>query len=65
MYKQNEYEGWPTTRRYPRTLAEAFPQDSTHDWFEPPPPRRKSNAVLFWSAVALWVGVIYLVAWLS
>ena len=65
MCKQNEYEGWPTTRRYPRTLAEAFPQDSMGSWCELPPPRRKSNAVLFWSAVVLWVGVIYLIAWLS
>lgn len=34
MKKLYEYEGWPTTRCYPRTLAEAFPQDGMGDWCE-------------------------------
>lgn len=35
MKKPNpKFEGWPTTRRYPRTLAEAFPQDRMAEWWE-------------------------------
>ena len=29
-----KFEGWPTTRCYPRTLAEAFPQDRLNEWWE-------------------------------
>ena len=34
---RSNYEGWPTTRRYPRTLAEAFPNDpENYVWFHKP-----------------------------
>jgi hypothetical protein len=34
MKKPNpKFEGWPTTRRYPRTLEEAFPQDRLGEWW--------------------------------
>jgi hypothetical protein len=28
-----KFEGWPTTRCYPRTLEEAFPQDRLGEWW--------------------------------
>jgi hypothetical protein len=31
--KLHEYEGWPTTRCFPRTLEEAFPQDRLGEWW--------------------------------
>ena len=34
MKNQNDYEGWPTTRCYPRSLNEAFPKDQMGDWWE-------------------------------
>lgn len=34
MKKPNpKFEGWPTTRCYPRTLEEAFPQDRLGEWW--------------------------------
>jgi hypothetical protein len=35
MKKANpKFEGWPTTRCYPRSLDEAFPQDRMGEWWE-------------------------------
>ena len=31
---KTKFEGWPTTRRYPRSLDEAFPQDRMGEWWE-------------------------------
>jgi hypothetical protein len=30
---KTKFEGWPTTRCYPRTLDEAFPQDRLGEWW--------------------------------
>jgi len=50
----------PTTRRFPRSLVDAYP---THypEWFEPPP-KKQSDGIVFYSGVCLWVLVIYLIA---
>ena len=53
----------PTTRRYPRTLEEAFPNTVERaEWFYPPERRMPSVIeLLMWSiAVALWVGLAYM-----
>lgn len=31
--EENKYEGWPTTRCFPRSLDEAFPQDRMGEWW--------------------------------
>jgi hypothetical protein len=48
--------GWPTTRRYPRTTQEAFPQDNTQWWY--PPEQRLRDKVFFWIGIAIWVGLM-------
>lgn len=53
---QIDNDGWPTTRCYPRTLLEAFPQDNT-EWFYPPEQRMRDK-VMFWVGIAIWVAVI-------
>ena len=55
------YQGWPTTRRYPRTIAEAFPKDpDNYVWFHKPEKKRGALeyamlSVAFW----LWIGLAY------
>lgn len=47
--------GWPTTRRFPRTINDAF-QDSVENaqwWY--PPERSASDMTLRWLSVALWI----------
>ena len=62
---ESEYEGWPTTRCYPRTLDEAFPDsiERTEWWY---PPERQPLTVTEWllwtSAVCMWIGLAYLFA---
>lgn len=53
--------GWPTTRCYPRTLAEAFPNDPENGvWFHPPERKRGyANAVMFIAAAMLWISLGY------
>lgn len=34
MNNETEYKGCPTTRCYPRSLDEAFPQDRMGEWWE-------------------------------
>lgn len=51
----------PTTRRYPRTIEEAFPDtiERTQWWY---PPERKWNvwdAVMMGIGVALWIQLAY------
>lgn len=53
----------PTTRRYPRTLEEAFPNTVERaEWFYPPEARRLTVVeLLLWAiAVTMWVGLAYL-----
>jgi hypothetical protein len=47
--------GWPTTRRYPRTTKEAFPNDieNAQWWF--PPEQRWQDKLLFAVGVVMWV----------
>lgn len=45
-----KFEGWPTTRCYPRTLDEAFPNDRMGEWFEPHVP-----ATPTWHDITLYV----------
>jgi hypothetical protein len=53
--------GWPTTRRFPNTLAQAFPKDpENYQWFFPPEKKRGALeyamlSVAFW----MWVGLAY------
>lgn len=63
--KKANYEGWPTTRCYPRSLAEAFPNslDRAEWWY--PPEKEPLNVVeaLMWSAgVSMWISIAYLFA---
>lgn len=53
--------GWPTTRCYPRTTLEAFPDDSdTAQWFFPPE-QRVRDKVFMAVGVVLWVCIaVYL-----
>ena len=53
--------GWPTTRCYPRTLADAFPNDiEVMKWWHPPERKRGfANAVMLIAALMLWLGLAY------
>ena len=59
---KKKYEGWPTTRCYPRTLAEAFPKDPENfKWFFPPERKQGPFELVFlsvgfwlWLALAYW-----------
>ena len=52
---KRKFEGWPTTRCYPRTLEEAFPNDPAHaQWFYPPE-REKGKLELTMLSVGFWV----------
>lgn len=57
----NKNYGWPTTRCYPRTLAEAFPKDPENGvWFHPPEPKHTWSGAIMWIAgVMLWVMLAY------
>lgn len=54
----------PTTRRYPNTLGEAFPNsvEQSQWWYPPEKNRTLGNIVLFIIGIALWVGLAYLLA---
>lgn len=54
--------GWPTTRRFPNTLAEAFPNDAERaEWFHPPEKRRGwGNAVMLIAGLMLWCALGWL-----
>lgn len=61
----DKFEGCPTTRMYPRTLAEAFPNTVDRaEWFYPPEPRKITvTEMLMWSAgVSMWIGLAYFFA---
>ena len=52
----------PTTRSYPRTMEEAFPNTVERaEWFYPPEKRRLDVVELFlWTAaITMWVGLAY------
>ena len=60
MHDDKRY-GWPTSRCFPRTLDDAFPNDPERvEWFYPPERKRGyANAVMFIVAVMLWIGLAY------
>ena len=60
-----KYKGQPTTRSYPRTLAEAFPD--SHDraeWFYPPEKRQWSvlDLLLITFGISTFIGLAYFFA---
>ena len=59
-FKSN-YKGWPTTRCYPRTLAEAFPKDpENYVWFHKPTRERgKLELTMLGLAFWIWLGLAY------
>lgn len=60
-----KYEGCPTTRMYPRSIDEAFPNSMERaEWFYPPEPRKLTVVeLLLWSAaISMWIGLAYLFA---
>ena len=58
---QDKKYGWPTTRTFPRTMEEAFPNDPERsEWFYPPERKHGyKNAVLFIAGVMMWVALAY------
>ena len=62
---KEEFKGCPTTRTYPRSLAEAFPNtvDRAEWWY---PPEKEPMPVvdrLLWSlGVSMWIGLAYFLA---
>jgi hypothetical protein len=58
---KKKFEGWPTTRCYPRTLAEAFPKDpENYQWFHPPVREQgKLEIVLLSVGFWVWLGLAY------
>jgi len=51
----SQNHGWPTTRTFPRTLAEAYPKDHAEWWH--PPKKRPVEYVYAGVVIALWVGL--------
>lgn len=53
--------GWPTARRYPRTLLEAFPNsvENAQWWFPPEKNRSFANIALWTIAALMWIGLAY------
>ena len=60
-----KFNGHPTTRLYPRTLDEAFPNAASRaEWFYPP--EKKQITVVEWLlwtlGVSMWIGLAYFFA---
>ena len=54
---ENKDYGWPTTRTFPRTMREAWPQDYL-DWWEPhytTPPSWSDIALYTCTVFILWI----------
>ena len=53
--------GWPTTRRYPRTTKEAFPDDieNAQWWYPPEKNNSPMNYIMLAVAIWLWLGLGY------
>ena len=59
-YHKSDY-GWPTTRCYPRTTREAFPNDIENAKWWYPPEQRWQDKLLFAIGVVAWAIIaIYL-----
>jgi hypothetical protein len=48
--------GWPTTRCFPRTTADAFKDEDYGEWFFPPE-KRWQNVLYLAGGIAAWVGI--------
>jgi len=52
----------PSTRRYPRSIEEAFPDSIDRaNWWYPPEPRKLTVVEMFlWTAgISMWIGLAY------
>jgi hypothetical protein len=60
MKKPNpKFEGWPTTRCYPRTLEEAFPQDRLGEWWiAHKRPAPTTNDIVLYVLTAVVIGLL-------
>lgn len=61
----NKFEGCPTTRTYPRSIEEAFPNTCERaEWFYPPEKKQMSVVeMLMWGlGFSMWVGLAYFFA---
>jgi hypothetical protein len=60
MKKANpKFEGWPTTRCYPRSLDEAFPQDRLGEWWiAHKRPAPTINDIVLYVLTLLVVGIL-------
>ena len=49
--------GTPTTRRFPRSMLEAFPRSpENYEWFFPPERNENlANAIVFWLGILGWI----------
>ena len=55
--QNDDYEGWPTTRCFPRTMNEAFPDDVENAEWWYPPEQRWQDKVFMMLSVWLWIAV--------
>lgn len=55
---ENEYEGWPTTRCYPRTLDEAFGDQKNSWWEAHKRPTPTLNHLILYALTVLVVGLL-------
>jgi hypothetical protein len=58
----DDYEGWPTTRCFPRTTNEAFRDDVDNAKWWYPPEKTWQDRALFWTGMFLW-GVLAVYFW--
>jgi hypothetical protein len=55
--QNDDYEGWPTTRRFPRTMNEAFPDDAANAKWWYPPEQRWQDKLFMTLCVWLWIAL--------
>ena len=51
----SQNHGWPTTRTFPRTLADAFQDERVEWWF--PPKKRPIEYVYIAVGIIIWIGI--------
>ena len=59
--KSEQFIGWPTTRCYPRTMLEAFPNSvDAAQWWHPPERHIGILEIALWGVgVCFWIGLAY------
>jgi hypothetical protein len=55
--QNDDYEGWPTTRRFPRTMNDAFPNDVENAKWWYPPEQRWQDKLFMTLCVWLWIAL--------